>query len=546
MLITRFVCPRYDPLWLLGLVALAAALRLFRLSEIPSPTDELLGVARAIELTRGALFPLTDQEPYIGSLWTFLVAGALAVLGPASPAPRLLALLVGALTVVPAYLLGRELAGRAVGWIAALLLAASSAHVLASSHPAWSHCLVPLFATLAYWQLARALRLKSARGLLLSAVWFGLALQAHLTSLALLPGAAVLFLLRGRAWLRTPYPYLGLLVALALNTNLVVFNVVSGMGSLRRAQEVRESYAGTRGRGAELYLGNLNRMSLGLVRTVSGAIDIRESPRDFLLDPLVLAPSLLALAGLACLTARGEGLPLLMALSYLGLLVFFNAKYEVIPNARFLTPVGPLLFACVGAALVELARRLSRPPGRSALVSALALALAAISLLGLFRRYDQMSASVASSLGLTSAVLQVESERRADEVVLLDRNLDKLWLDGGGDLYMALSVALQARAAPFADLPARVIPRQGDVNPCDRQALTAVRVDLGRETPSWLASTIAVNPGAVPQRFWTFRVVPRLTRPEALGADERVVFQYIPPISGSARTVDRCAPGRLI
>jgi hypothetical protein len=266
---------------------------------------------------------------------------------------------------------------------------------------------------------------------------------------------------------------------------------------------------------------------------------------DFLFDPLAVAPAGLAILGVCLFALGGELLPVFMALSYLGLLMLFNSKYEVIPNARFLTPVAPLLFASVGAALVSFGRSLS-PPGRSLVVAGLALALATTSLIGLHRRYEQMASSATTSLGLINAVEQVEAERRPEEAVLLDRNLDKLWLDGGGDVWMALSVGFQARGARTGDLPARVTPRQGDVNPCDRQALTAVRVDLARETPAWLASTIAVNPGPVPQRFWTFRVVPRLARPESLGENERVVFQYLPPTAGSARTVDRCAPGRLI
>jgi 4-amino-4-deoxy-L-arabinose transferase-like glycosyltransferase len=546
MRISRLTAPSLERVGLAVLVLLAAALRLWHLNEIPSPTDELLGVSRAIEVVRGTLFPLTDEEPYIGSLWTFMMAAALALLGTASPAPRLLTLVVGALTVIPAYLLGRELGGRAVGWSAALLLAASSGHILASSHPAWSHCLVPLFATLGYWQLARSLRLGSGPGLLLAGVWFGLALQSHLTSLALLPGAAVLLLRRGPAWLRTPYPYLGAVLALAFNANLIAYNALTGMGSFRRAMAVRESYAGVRARGPELYVGNLGRMGLGLTRTVSGAIDIRDGPSDFLLDPLTVAPALLALAGLCLFAGRGELLPAFVALSYLGLLVLFNSKYEVIPNARFLTPVAPLLFACVGAALVSLAGLLASSSNRPLVVAGLTIVLGAISLLGLGRRYEQMANSVSTSLGLLSVVDQIEAVRRPDEAVLLDRNLDKLWLDGGGDVWMALSVGFQGRGAPIGDLPSRLTPRQGDVNSCDRQALTAVRVDLARETPAWLASILAGNSGLVPQRFWTFRVVPRLTRAETLGENEQIVFQYLPPISGSARTVDRCAPGRLI
>src|SRR5205085_401549 len=89
-----------------------------------------------------------------------------------------------------------------------------------------------------------------------------------------------------------------------------------------------------------------------------------DSPREFALDPLVIGPAGLALAGAIVLLRRGNPLPFLVALPYAALLVVFNAKYEVIPNARFLTPLAPLVFASSGALISAARARSARRPAR--------------------------------------------------------------------------------------------------------------------------------------------------------------------------------------
>src|SRR5215213_8001264 len=141
-----------------ALVIVAAAVRWWNLWDIPSPTDELLGVGRGLAVARGELLPLTDWEPYIGSFWNYMLALGFLIAGPSEYVGRAIPFLVGVLTVVAAYLLAREMGGALAGWIAAALLATSSAHTLATSHPAWSHGFSPLFATLGLWQLQRCVR----------------------------------------------------------------------------------------------------------------------------------------------------------------------------------------------------------------------------------------------------------------------------------------------------------------------------------------------------------------------------------------------------
>jgi 4-amino-4-deoxy-L-arabinose transferase-like glycosyltransferase len=538
---------RREQLALLVLLCSALALRLWHLWDIPGPTDEIGDVNRALLIARGELLPLTAYEPYIGALWNYLLAGLFLVFGPNPIVPRLLPLLGGTLTIAATLLLAREMAGPLAGWVAALLMATASAHIITNSHIAWSHTWTPLCLALAGWQLHRGLRCHDGRGLLWCGLWLGVALQLHPTMLAVIPGFAAYFLARGHPWLKTRWPYLAALLVFLTVLNLIFYNLQSGPASIERAQAVSGSYLSRqRSSGTQLYAGNLARLGLGGVRVISGAIDIRSQALDFLRDPLVIAPVVLTLAGALALGRRRDWLLPLVLLPYVSLLALFNSKYEIVPNARFLLPMLPVAFAASGALAAMV---VDRWPGRRLAVAAVVLAVAILSsasLLGLIRRYDQMAGSVRTTADLAALVEMIERQRSPDEAVLLDRNLDKLWLDGGADLWMTLDFAFRLRNVPLQNLPTRGALLSGDTNPCSRQLVIAARIDQSSGIPSWLQRAMGPNPAALPRRFWTFRVVPQSSRTSSLGVGETLVLEYQPPLSASARTVDRCAPGRLI
>ncbi len=531
----RHVVARVAPtVGFVSVLVLAAAARWWHLWDIPSSTDELLGVGRGLQVARGQILPLTDFEPYIGSFWNYVLALGFLLAGPSEYVGRGIPFLVGILTVG-----------------ATFLLATSSAHILATSHPAWSHCFSPLFAALGLWQLQRCVRQDNARGLLASAFWLGLAVQTHPTMAALLPGVGGYLLLKRRAWMLSRWPYLGAGVGVLLLGNIIAFNLITDFGSVRRAAAVGTAYARGRGAGIDLYAGNIQRMGLLSLQVVSGVIDIRDRPRDYLQDPRVIGPGVLALAGALLLSRRGNPIVFLAALPFAAMLAILNAKYEVIPNARFLTPLLPLAFAGTGALLGSAWQSLAARPTVGPLLASGGLGvvvctLAAISLLGLAGRYDQMESSARTTAMLRSAVDSLEQARTANEPILLDRNLDRLWLDGGGDVWMALNFELTRRNAPVSDLPRRVTPPFGETDPCVAQRVIVARIDRSRGVPRWLGPGFRADPDDLPRQFWTFRIVPAAVQIGPLAPNEWVVLEYEPPISGSARTVDHCAPGRLI
>ena len=112
----------------------------------------------ALDIADGRTFYLREISPYIGAPYIWLLALVYKLFGPSVEATMLVTWAIGALTIVPTYLLGREIGGRVVGSIAALLLATSPAHTVITSHVPLSHSVTPLVSTTVLWLLAVAVR----------------------------------------------------------------------------------------------------------------------------------------------------------------------------------------------------------------------------------------------------------------------------------------------------------------------------------------------------------------------------------------------------
>jgi hypothetical protein len=100
---------RAELLVVAALLLIALAARLPYLWDIPRFTDETAEAEIALQIVRGESLPLASRDPYIGTLWNWVLAAGFTVSGPSLFTPRLLIAVLGALTVVPAYLLGKSL-----------------------------------------------------------------------------------------------------------------------------------------------------------------------------------------------------------------------------------------------------------------------------------------------------------------------------------------------------------------------------------------------------------------------------------------------------
>ena len=114
----------------------------------------------------------------------------------------------------------------------------------------------------AAWTLELAVSRRRPWLMLVTGLLAGLALQAHPSFVALLPGFAAFVLLRGRHLLRRPQLYLAGLIFLAAFANVLLYNWQSGAGG---ARSVSQEYPGE-GLGASVYVGNLEAPLRGILR----------------------------------------------------------------------------------------------------------------------------------------------------------------------------------------------------------------------------------------------------------------------------------------
>ncbi|HLF27675.1 MAG TPA: glycosyltransferase family 39 protein [Anaerolineae bacterium] len=164
-----------DVLALTALTGLAAALRFTTLGELPSIIDGdegLFGMA-GLSVSDGGF-----QNPFgtyhgAGSLYLHLIAGLMRLFGANMLGLRMAPAISGTLAVPAVYLLGRELGGRRVALVAALVVAVSHFHVHFSRIVSVTYLQGTFFNTLALYLLISGLRRDSAPRLMLSGLVIG-------------------------------------------------------------------------------------------------------------------------------------------------------------------------------------------------------------------------------------------------------------------------------------------------------------------------------------------------------------------------------------
>jgi hypothetical protein len=332
-------------------------------------------------------------------------------------------MVLGALTVVPSFLLGREIAGPNVGIIAGLLVATGSAHIAVNSHIAWSNCLTPLFTTACFWLLARSERRRSGLALAGAGLIFGLALQTHPAVVAFAPSIAVFVLWRCRRAVSWVWMALAAAAFLVGYANMVAYNVSTNLDSLRSAQRVSGEYATADDADAGWQV--VSSMLLLLARLAGGAVDQRTTALSYLLDPGVIVSLIFAAIGLVVVWRRGDPLPLLAAVMFLALLPLVNTKFRTLITIRYLMPVYPLLALGVAITVVNVAHRLGTRSVRLGLAVALLALVATIApaLLSLQRHYDRLLRATDTNERILRIRDAIHQTRRPDELVIVDEDM---------------------------------------------------------------------------------------------------------------------------
>lgn len=501
-----------DLLLTVSIVVLAAVTRWPNLLILPQFTTGGAGILMALDIADGRAFYLREISPYIGAPYIWLLALVYRAFGPSIEATLLVTWAIGALTIVPTYLLGREIGGRLVGSIAALALATSPAHTVITSHVALSHSVTPLVSTTVLWLLARAVRradtslARGGRLLALAGLFAGLALQTHPTVAPLLAGGALGATLTHRRWLRTRWPAVAVALAIVGYSTLLVYHVTSGFEIIADIQKKEAGYrdAGHDDGGSlrDVYPGNLGQLLLSSSRLVSGAIEEREDAAEFLTDPWVTVPALLALAGLAVMVRARAGWLVLAVLVAVLVPPAFNGKYRPILDGRFLMPLLPVLFVALGLTVVGAARMIAAsaatPRDRESLIPRLSRSCAMLLLIvgttllivkpldTLDELYESFMDDGVSNVDYLATLSLIEAARQPDEAVLLDPLLNQVKTAGGGKASTNFNWLLAVSRIP-SDAPA-VLP--------DNTGLVGRLAILHRTTASRLDNSLKLEPVA--------------------------------------------------
>jgi len=166
-------------LWALaGLTALGVAVRFSSLGLQSYHHDEVITAARVISGSFGQMLHEVKASESNPPLYYVLAWGWAKAFGTGEVGLRSLTALFGAATVPVAYFIGRELASRRVGLIAAALVAVSPM-LIWYSQEARSYALLVFFCALSFLFFARALDTRRGSDLALWALASALALCSH-------------------------------------------------------------------------------------------------------------------------------------------------------------------------------------------------------------------------------------------------------------------------------------------------------------------------------------------------------------------------------
>lgn len=457
---------------------------LFNSPPFPAVGGSIDIVMRVIH---GRGWPLADQSPYLGAPFVYLLACVYLFFGPSLESTMLLAWLVGGLTVIPVYFLGKEVAGRYAGLVAAALLVTSPAHIVITSHVPWVHSLTPLCTALSLWLLVRAVNRREVRLFWLAGLCIGVTLQTHPTALPLLVGGTMTAIIWRREWRQARMMACFVAFVILGYAPLLVNHVQSHFQVIDDIQGKQERYLDVgndigEDASGSVYLTNLELLSSSLVRLTSGELlDDRPGASEYLRDPRLIAYPILGITGLM-LAPKRSGWLLLVGLA-LGVLAppLLNGKYKPVLDGRYLMPLVPVVFVGIGALVSTASRRLAtlrlQPVLMMALV-ALTTGLVLTPLAALDRFYEATAEDGANNQLYLRTLAIIREQRQSDESVWLDPKLHEVKMQGGGATAgSTLEWLLLVSGIPVSALPPDADPSSlaGHLLIVQRSAASALR-----------------------------------------------------------------------
>jgi 4-amino-4-deoxy-L-arabinose transferase-like glycosyltransferase len=393
----------------LGLFVLALAVRLPNLMLLPRFNEEGQEVLWGLDIALGRRLPLSaGVNPYLGPLFSYLIAVLFRIFGISVELPRLTVAVFGALTVPATYALGRMVWNRLAGLVAAGFVLTCPILILYSSHVGISGALPPFFAT-ATLAAFYAANVKKTTGLLsLSGLLAACTLQTHPITAVILFGMAVWFLslpeLKVRLRQRELYIGLGLFI---LGCAPTILNLVQAYGlSPKSAQEISNALSPTLAPGE--YFSRLVTVSKLDGFFLGGGI----GTGTVLLRVEAITLELLLLAALAVSWYRGNRLiPLVLVTSILILAVVLGELSE-----RYIIYLLPAAYVAIGGLVTEILRRLQNARGSRQLALFDGARVATLVLTGGLVFFPLVSLHTYYDEALVSGITNLEYFRLADVV----------------------------------------------------------------------------------------------------------------------------------
>ncbi len=337
-----------DILMAVALTLGGVATRVPYLAQIPVFSDEVLQTLYALHIQPGESLPLAGADAYSGPLFTYILAAGLRVFGSTPVTPRIVVMILGALTVGLTYFLARALElSRPWAALVGLLMAANPHHILVSSHHAASTVTLALFSTAFLTALAVSIKRESGPWLVVAGALLGLAGQANPVITLVLPGVAVWFLMQRKMsiGLRTRWPYLAGIACLATYAPVIIYNVQTELLSVQIG--AGQTYVWQPTLSLTTFAGNLGRLMLQLCRQIGGVLEGDESARNLAGMPILF--SAWAGAGLVVAARRGLSLPVWVVASQVLIMPWLSNYYGMTIETRFTNQLTPLILVAMAA-----------------------------------------------------------------------------------------------------------------------------------------------------------------------------------------------------
>ncbi|MDH7488000.1 MAG: glycosyltransferase family 39 protein [Anaerolineae bacterium] len=345
-------------------VAVAAVLRFVALGDIPPGLyrDEAYNGLDAVQVLRGTTPVFFEANNGREPLFIYLVSAAVALLGRTPVAIRIVAAILGTLTLPAAYLLFRAMYGRGVALVGAAALALT-VWPIQLSRIGFRAVALPLFTALALWQLWAAVRSGKMWRFALAGVLYGASFYTYLAA-RFTPVALVAWLLLRGSRQSPPVRWRHLLVfavaALVVLAPLAAYVGTHWDSFSARAGQV--SVFNPAINGGDLW-GTLARHAVG----IAGMFNVRGDfiprhnvPLRPVFDPLLGAVFLLGVIVAAVRRSDADRL----ALAWVGVMLLPTLLAEDAPH--FLRGVGilPVLFVFPALGLHWLGETLARRTSR--------------------------------------------------------------------------------------------------------------------------------------------------------------------------------------